>query len=140
VTGFTVGHSVTLALATFGVLRIPQAVVEPLVALTIAITAVEVFVGRFEQHRWKLATGFGLIHGFAFANAIIGLQLSGGGAVLALLAFNVGVELGQIVIIAIIAPLIVAMHRYRPTLGGWVVRVAATAIFVAAIYWFVDRL
>ncbi len=140
VTGFTVGHSVTLALATFGVLRIPQAVVEPLVALTIALTAVEVFVGRFERHRWKLATGFGLIHGFAFANAIIGLQLTAGHAVLALLAFNVGVELGQIVIISIVAPLIVAMHRYRPTQAAWIVRIAAAGIFVAAIYWFVDRL
>jgi hypothetical protein len=140
VTGFTVGHSVTLALATFGVLRIPQGVVEPLVALTIAITAVEVFVGKFEQHRWKLATGFGLIHGFAFANAILGLQLSGGHAVLALLAFNLGVELGQVVIIAMVAPLIVAMHRYRPEQAVWVVRAAATGIFIAAIYWFVQRL
>lgn len=140
VTGFTIGHSVTLALATFGVLRIPQEVVEPLVALTIALTAVEVFVGRFEQHRWKLATGFGLIHGFAFANAIIGLQLTAGHAVLALLAFNVGVELGQIVIIAIVAPLIVAMHRYRPTQAAWIVRIAAAGIFVAATYWLVDRL
>jgi hypothetical protein len=140
VTGFTVGHSVTLALATFGVLRIPQGIVEPLVALTIAITAVEVFVGKFERHRWKLATGFGLIHGFAFANAILGLQLSGGQAVLALLAFNLGVELGQVVIIAIVAPLIVAMHKYRPTQAVWVVRVAALGIFAAAIYWFFDRL
>jgi hypothetical protein len=140
VTGFTVGHSVTLALATFGVLRIPQGIVEPLVALTIAITAVEVFVGKFERHRWKLAMGFGLIHGFAFANAIIGLQLSGGHAVLALLAFNGGVEIGQILIIALVAPLIVAMHKYRPAEAVWVVRAAATGIFIAAIYWFVQRL
>jgi hypothetical protein len=140
VTGFTVGHSLTLALATFGVLRIPQAVVEPLVALTIAITAVEVFIGKFEQHRWKLATGFGLIHGFAFANAILGLQLSGGHAVVALLAFNLGVELGQIVIITIVAPLIVALHKYRPVQAVWVVRVAAVGIFAAAIYWFFERL
>lgn len=139
VTGFTVGHSITLGLASLDVVRISPSVIEPLVALTIALTAVEVFIGRFEQHRWKIATAFGLIHGFAFANTLAGLELSGGEAVLALLSFNVGVELGQLVIVALVAPLVVLAHRYAPKPAGIGVRVAAAAIFFAAIYWVIER-
>lgn len=140
VTGFTLGHSVTLALASLGVVRVSSDIIEPLVALTIALTAAEVYVGRFEQYRWKIATAFGLVHGFAFANALSGLELSGGQAALALLAFNVGVELGQLIIVALVAPAIVLLHRYRPTAAGTTARIAAVGIFVAALYWFVERI
>src|SRR5262249_12292133 len=74
--GCTIGHSITLALATLDIVRPPASVIEPLIALTIAITAAEVFRPRPARHRWKIATGFGLIHGFGFAGALRQLDLS----------------------------------------------------------------
>ncbi|MCX5746727.1 MAG: HupE/UreJ family protein [Proteobacteria bacterium] len=138
-TGFTLGHSVTLALAALGIVRIPPSVIEPLVALTIVATAVEAYLGRWRQHRWKIATAFGFIHGFAFASALRELDLASTGIAKTLLGFNVGVELGQAMLIAILAPLIIALHRCRPRAGRIVVRVLAVAIGIAGMYWFVRR-
>ena len=138
-TGFTLGHSITLALAAFDVVRPPASIIEPLVALSIALAAAEAFVGKWEQHRWKIASLFGLVHGFAFATAIQKLDLSGGGTAKALFGFNLGVELGQVVLVLIFAPLVTLAHRSEP-LKKYVLRAIAASIFVAGIYWFVTRL
>jgi hypothetical protein len=137
--GFTIGHTLTLGLATFGILRPPASVIEPLIALTIAVVAVEAYTGKLERHRWKLATGFGLIHGFGFAAAMTKLDLSRGDMVRALFGYNFGVEIGQLVIIAVIAPLVILGYRH-PRFQPVVVRALAAAIFVAALYWFFLRL
>jgi hypothetical protein len=137
-TGFTVGHSVTLALAAFGVLRPPAGLIEPVIALTIAVAALEVWSGRFSRHRWKIATAFGLIHGFGFANALTELELSGGRLVTALFGYNLGVELGQLAFVALFSVPIVWLYR-RPVVARPVVRAAAAAIFVAGAYWFFER-
>lgn len=141
-TGFTIGHSITLALATTGVLRIPPSIVEPLVALTLVAAAAEAFTGTLAAHRiprWTIATGFGLVHGFAFASALGELQLAGGSLAMALFGFNLGVELGQIAVIAVFAPLIMMAHRRRPDATHIAVRLVAGAIFLAGCYWFVER-
>jgi hypothetical protein len=137
--GFTLGHTITLGLAAFGVLRPPASVIEPLIALSIAAVAVEAFTGRFERHRWKLASAFGLIHGFGFAGALTKLDLSRGDMAKALFGYNAGVELGQIVIVLAAAPIVMLVYR-QPKLAPIVVRTAAAAIFAAAMYWFVVRL
>ncbi len=136
--GFTLGHSITLALAGLGVVRPPAAVIEPLIALSIALVAVEALTGRFRKHRWKLAAGFGLVHGFGFAGALTELDLSTRGMVTALFGYNLGVELGQVAVVIVVAPLVMLAHRH-PRYGGYVVQACAGTIFVLGLYWFLQR-
>jgi hypothetical protein len=138
VSGFTLGHSLTLALAALHVVRPPPRLIEPLIALSIAFVAARTVAGRFDGHRWKLASGFGLIHGFGFATALDQLALPTRELVPALLGYNLGVELGQVAIVLVAAPVLLHLQchrRYQP-----VVRALATAILVAGIYWFFQRL
>ncbi len=139
VTGFTVGHSITLVIAALGIVRLPSSVIEPLVALSIALVAVEAFSGRFKRHRWKIALGFGLIHGFAFANALSELELSLRNMITALFGFNIGVELGQVACVLVLAPLVMLLHRQRGA-GPVIVKSIAAVIFVLGLYWFVERI
>ena len=139
-TGFTLGHSVTLALATLDVVRPPPSIIEPIIALSIAFAAAEAFVGKLERHRWKIATAFGLVHGFGFAAALVELELSTTAAqAKALFGYNLGVELGQVGIVLVVAPLVFLAHRNAFT-RRYVLRAIAAAIFVAGLYWFVTRL
>lgn len=138
VSGFTLGHSITLALSALHIVRPPAALIEPLIALSIAFVAAEAFLGKFEGHRWKVATAFGLIHGFGFATALNQLDLSTGDLVSALFGYNLGVELGQVTIVLVAAPLILYLQRHRRFHP--IVRALAAAIFLAGIYWFFQRL
>lgn len=142
VSGFTLGHSITLALSALHVARPPPSLIEPLIALSIAVVAAEALVdargGRFEGHRWKIAACFGLVHGFGFASALNQLHLSTGDLASALLGYNLGVELGQVTIVLAAAPLLLYLHRHprlRPAVRG-----LAAAILVAGVYWFFQRL
>jgi len=136
--GFTVGHSITLALAAIGVVRPPPSVIEPLIALSIAFVAVEAITGLWKKHRWKIATFFGLVHGFGFANALAGLDLSTEQMVKALFGFNLGVELGQLILMVVIVPLVFLAHRDK-RLEPYVIRGLGGLVFLAGIYWFVAR-
>ncbi|MBC7978308.1 MAG: HupE/UreJ family protein, partial [Myxococcales bacterium] len=138
VSGFTLGHSITLALSALHVVRPPAAIIEPLIALSIAFVAAEALVGRFEGHRWKVATAFGLIHGFGFASALNELELSTGDLISALFGYNLGVELGQVAIVLVAAPLVLYLQRHRQL--HWIVRGLAAVIFVAGMAWFIERL
>ncbi|HSK04375.1 MAG TPA: HupE/UreJ family protein [Kofleriaceae bacterium] len=137
--GFTLGHSVTLALSGLGLVRPPASVIEPVIALSIALVAAQAFLGLRERRRWLVAAAFGLVHGFGFAGALGELELSASGMVTALLGYNAGVELGQLAIVLAIAPLILLLQR-RPRAHHAVVRALSAAIFVAGMYWFVERL
>jgi HupE / UreJ protein len=138
VSGFTLGHSITLALSALHVVRPPPQLIEPLIALSIAVVAAEAVVGRFEGHRWKVASCFGLIHGFGFATALHQLELSTGDLVSALFGYNLGVELGQVAIVVVVAPLVLYLQRHRRYHP--LVRALAAAIFVAGMLWFFQRL
>lgn len=137
-TGFTLGHSITLALAALDVVRPPASIIEPLIALSIALAAAEAFTNKLGRHRWKIATGFGLIHGFGFATALSHLELSTRGKLTALTGFNLGVELGQLVIVLLSAPLVLALHRNQ-RFGTPVIRAAAALIFVCGVFWMFQR-
>ena len=139
VTGFTLGHSITLALSGLGLVRPSLQIIEPLIALSIAWVAAQAFLGNKESHRWKTAIGFGLVHGFGFAGALQQLDLSTLEMVQALFGYNVGVELGQISIVLVIAPGVLLLQR-RPRVQHATVRVLAVMIFAAGLYWFVERL
>ena len=102
VSAFTVAHTVTLALGVTGIVNLPAAIVEPLIAASIVYVAVEnVLTDRL--HRWRPAVvfAFGLLHGLGFAGVLAEIGLPPGQLVAALLAFNVGVELGQIAVLAL---------------------------------------
>ncbi len=148
ITAFTIAHSITLALATFGAVNVPGPPVEAMIALSILLLACEILrLRRGEPSStarwpWLVAFSFGLLHGFGFAGALTELGLPQGDVPLALFAFNVGVELGQLAFIAaVLAALAVARRtRVLPALERHALPVAAYAIGILAAFWFFERL
>lgn len=141
ITAFTVAHSLTLALATLDLIRLPPAIVEPLIALSIIYVGIENIFRRDLEKRWMLAFGFGLIHGCGFATVLrdLGVGREGGGVIMPLLSFNLGVELGQLVIAALVLP-IVWTAKKRPTYQPRFVPAFSVLIAAAGAYWLVERI
>ncbi|MBD04017.1 MAG: hypothetical protein CME24_06695 [Gemmatimonadetes bacterium] len=137
VSAFTVAHSITLILAALEIVSLPTRWVEAGIALSIAYVALENFWIRGASHRWMLTFAFGFVHGFGFANVLRDLGLPSQGLVPSLLAFNVGVEIGQVVIVAILLPGILwaAKHGHQQRL----VQVASAVILLFGVGWFVER-
>lgn len=138
VTAFTVAHSITLTLATLGVLALPSRLVESAIAASVVLAALNNIWPVFHGRRWIVAFLFGLVHGFGFASVLADLGLPQGTLVLALLGFNVGVEAGQLAIVAVFLPLAFALRRswlYRRgvLLGG------SCVIAAIAAAWMVER-
>ena len=141
VTCFTIAHSITLALATFNVANIPGHIVEPLIAATIVYVGIENIVLRREpKRRWLLTFVFGLIHGFGFAGVLreLGITSGSSGIAVPLLAFNLGVELGQIAVAAILLPVIWRFSRKPDFAVRWV-PVCSVLVAATGAYWFIDR-
>ena len=105
VTVFTLAHSITLWLAVMGYVTLPSRLVEATIALSIVITALNNLYPVLPFPGWAIAFVFGLVHGFGFANVLLDLGLSNATLAVALLGFNVGVELGQIAIVLVFLPL-----------------------------------
>jgi hypothetical protein len=128
VTAFTAAHSLTLVAAGLDWVRLPPSVVEPAIALSIAYVAVENLVSLEPRHRWRLTFGFGLIHGFGFASVLRDIGLPPRGLVLSLLSFNVGVELGQLAVVALVAPALWLFARWKPSHAAGVLALGALAV------------
>lgn len=142
VTAFTLAHSVTLSLAVIGILRPSPAIVEPAIALSIVyIGADNLMVGRQGRDlRAWIALAFGLIHGFGFAGVLAEMDLPRQALGWTLVSFNVGVEVGQIMIVAVIATALAAL-RQRSTLAGRRIAVGGSVVvLLAGTYWFVERI
>lgn len=105
VTAFTLAHSITLSLATLGVVTLPTRLVESAIAASVVLAALNNIFPLFAGKRWMVAFVFGLIHGFGFASVLADLGLPQGALLLALVGFNVGVEVGQMAIVAVFLPL-----------------------------------
>ncbi len=138
ITAFTVSHSVTIALAVLGVIAPQPEIVEPIIALSVAYVGVENFLVKDLHNRWRVAGAFGLIHGFGFAGALGKLEVPQESVPYALAAFNVGVEIGQLVLLLLIVPALRWLHKqswYQPK-GMWV---ASGAIVLVGLGWFVER-
>jgi hydrogenase/urease accessory protein HupE len=150
ITAFTVAHSITLALAALGFIHFPIAVIEALVALSIVFVAAELLPlpGRPEtltrQRPWLIAFIFGLLHGLAFAGALAQIGLPPKAAPMALLLFNLGVEIGQVafIVLAIAAILALRWLRARIHLDSAPFARLAPAYVIGGFsaYWFIDRL
>jgi hypothetical protein len=142
ITAFTVGHSVTLLGAALG--AAPEALwfpplIEVLIAASIFYTAVENVVAPSRRNRWLLAFGFGLVHGFGFSFALKNtLQFAGAHVITSLLAFNVGIELGQLLVLALLVPALYVLFRYvvAERIGGIVL---AVLVAHTAWHWLVER-
>jgi len=141
VTAFTVAHSITLALSLYGVISLPASVVEPLIALSIVYVAVEnIIVGELRPWRVWVVFGFGLLHGLGFAGVLTELGLPVGEFLPALIAFNVGVELGQLAVIALALLTVGLWFRERPWYRARIVIPASLVIAVVGAYWTVERI
>jgi hydrogenase/urease accessory protein HupE len=148
VTGFTVAHSITLSLATLGVLHVPRPPVEACIALSILLLASEILrLQRGERSLtaswpWAVAFSFGLLHGLGFASALIDIGLPQGDVPLALLAFNIGVEVGQLAFIAAVLGVMQLARQFRmPDIVERPLRiVTAYGVGTVAAFWFVERL
>lgn len=147
ITSFTIAHSLTLTAATFGYRSLPIPPVEAVIALSIVFVAVEVVQQRRTGHLgltgrapWFVAFGFGLLHGFGFASALSEIALPQADLPVALLFFNLGVELGQLVFVAVIWSLRWACARWAPrAVNKWSSLMAQYAMGTAGMYWVIER-
>lgn len=142
ITCFTLAHSLTLALAALDVVSLPARLVEPLIAASIVFVGVENLVRKGEPGwRWALTFALGLVHGFGFAGALKEAGLGAGGAALLvpLFSFNLGVELGQAGVAAVLLPLLWKL-RDLPAFEKYGRQVLSAAIALAGLWWFVTRL
>jgi hydrogenase/urease accessory protein HupE len=150
VTAFTVAHSITLAAATLGFVHVPQKPVEATIALSIVFVAAEIIrsrrglVGLTEKAPWVVAFTFGLLHGFGFAGALSEVGLPQNAIPVALLFFNVGVEVGQLLFIASVFAVVILARQVasRITLPklAWAWRLSPYAIGSVAAFWVIQRI
>ena len=138
VTAFTVAHSITLSLAVLGIVSLPSRFVESTIAASVVFAALNNLRGTIERRRWVMAFVFGLIHGFGFASALADLGLPTGALALALVGFNLGVELGQLAIVAVFLPIAFKLRATRFYRVG-VLTFGSVLVAVIAAYWFAQR-
>jgi hydrogenase/urease accessory protein HupE len=145
ITAFTIAHSITLALAALGFVNVPGPPVEAIIALSIVFVAAEIIRGRqgspglTARLPWIVAFTFGLLHGFGFAGALSEIGLPQSSIPLALFTFNVGVEIGQLLFVAVVLVLYAIGRRIQPVPPEWAWRVPTYAIGGVAAYWTIER-
>ena len=147
-TAFTVAHSITLVATTLGYTGLPSRPVEALIALSIVFLAVELAKALKEPERetwtrrapWLVAFAFGLLHGFGFAGALADIGLPQGEIAAALIAFNLGVELGQLLVIAAVLALLALVKRLVPAVEAPALRVATYAMGIIGSFWLFERI
>jgi len=145
VTGFTLAHSLTLALAALDLVRLPARAIEAAIALSIVFLAVEIVKGPRDTLTWRrpiaVAASFGLLHGFGFAAVLREIGLPTDGLVTALLAFNLGIETGQALFAGVLLGLIAGVTRFGVAGHGAAgQKLAGYAVGTIACYWMFERL
>ena len=140
ISSFTIAHSITLALGALGILSVPGAIVEPLIAASIVFIALENLMTN-RLHTWRpiIIFAFGLLHGLGFASVLGEFGMPTGDFIAALLAFNVGVELGQLAVIAVCYLTVGFFFGSKPWYRRFIVAPASIAIAAIAIFWVLDR-
>jgi hydrogenase/urease accessory protein HupE len=141
ITSFTIAHSITLAVATLRLVQIPSRIVEPLIAASIVFVGIENLLrGDIPKARRMVPFGFGLIHGFGFASALreAGIGSGTGGIMLPLFSFNLGVELGQIMVAALALPIIWKLRENPMFIARWAPACSAAVVLLGS-FWFVQR-
>jgi hypothetical protein len=139
ITAFTIAHSISLIAAALGYVTLPSRVVESLIAVSIAYTAAENVVRPNVRWRFWVTFGFGFVHGLGFASTLA-VQLPPRDVIVPLLCFNVGVELGQLMIVGVALPFFYVLARVYRDSYRWVVMPAISeSIFVAGLVWVFER-
>lgn len=148
ITAFTIAHSITLTLAVLDIVSLPSRLVETLIAASIVYVAAENFFVKDIRHRWWLTFAFGLMHGFGFASVLRDYGLPRDALGLALAAFNIGVEIGQLLIV--VAAVLIWRAGFMLAEAGGLVRTEkverrvslaiSTAVLAAGLYWLGERL
>jgi hydrogenase/urease accessory protein HupE len=140
ITAFTVAHSLTLAAAALGLVRMPALPIEIAIAASIVVVAAANLARRHRpaRHRWTVAFAFGLVHGFGFANVLADLEIGAGNVLVPLVTFNLGVEAGQVAFAAVVLPLLAVAARRRGL--RWVQPAASVAVGLAGLFWLCERL
>jgi hypothetical protein len=142
VTSFTLAHSITLGLAAFDIVNVSQAPVEALIALSIVLLALESLrteKGLISRSPWVVAFIFGLLHGLGFASALAEIGLPEASAITALFLFNVGIELGQLAVVAAALGFVYIVGRSRFQFAAVATRLPIYFVGSVASYWFIDR-
>jgi len=137
ITSFTVAHSITLIVAGLGIARLPSRLVECGIALTIIYVAFDNLRRKSTAHRWLLTFGFGLVHGFGFASVLSELGLPAVGRVRCLLAFNIGVEIGQLAIVSVALPILWLLAKRQ--LQARVAFAVSVIVGLFGMGWFIER-
>jgi hypothetical protein len=138
VTAFTLAHSITLSLAAFDVVHLPSRLTESVIAASIIVAALNNIFPRVTEGRWRIAFAFGLLHGFGFASVLAEMGLPAGARLVSLVAFNLGVEAGQLAVVLAVMPLAYSLRAtsfYRHTVMRW----GSSAIATLALFWLVQR-
>ena len=138
VTVFTLAHSVTLSLAALDIVTLPSRLVESIIAISIAVAALDIFFPIFRGKILVIVLLFGLFHGFGFANVLGEMGITGGDMALSLFGFNVGVEIGQMLIVLLVFPLLFMM-RLSLLYTRFAVYVGAFIAAFISVYWFIER-
>lgn len=145
ITAFTLAHSITLALATLGIVKVPTAPVEAVIALSVVFVAAEIVrgyrgsPGLTARAPWLVALTFGLLHGFGFAGALADVGLPQDDIPMALLLFNLGVEAGQLAFVAVVLLVMGLFRRLTFSLPPWIKLVPPYAIGSVAMFWVIQR-
>jgi hydrogenase/urease accessory protein HupE len=142
VSAFTVGHSITLSLAALNIVAPPARVVEPAIALSIVYVGADNLLstkGARDVRAW-IALFFGLVHGFGFASVLREIGLPPRALGISLFSFNVGVEIGQAILVVLVASLLAILRARSPLRARQVVTAASVVVTLAGAYWFVERI
>ena len=140
VTAFTIGHSITLSLAALNLVTPPPSIIEPAIALSIVFVGADNLVrGEGRDLRAFAAAAFGLVHGFGFANVLRQFGLPREALGWSLFSFNVGVEIGQLAIVLVVASLLATIRRRSEWIGYRVAYAGSVVVILAGTYWFVQR-
>lgn len=141
VTAFTIGHSITLSLAALNVVTPPAHIIEPAIALSIVFVGTDNLVrGGGRDLRAAVALVFGLVHGFGFANVLREFGLPSGALGWSLFSFNLGVEIGQLGIVLVVATLLEAVRRRSQAMAHRLAYAGSVVVITAGTYWFVQRI
>lgn len=137
-TAFTIAHSITLCLATFQIVQVPSRLVESVIAASIGLAALDIFYPIFRGRSWVIIFLFGLFHGFGFADVLTNLGITNQHAALSLFGFNLGIEIGQLMIIAVIFPVLYFLRKQRfyPSV---LLKTGALLLGAMSLYWFIER-
>ena len=142
VSAFTVGHSITLSLAALNIVAPPARIVEPAIALSIVYVGADNLLatkGARDVRAW-IALFFGLVHGFGFASVLREIGLPPRALGISLVSFNRGVEIGQAILVVIVASLLAVLRSRSPIRARQLVTVASVVVTLAGAYWFVERI